>query len=145
MRTYFVRARSSAFYVIFPPKKQSPSFYSKLSHIIIIFITFPITLFLKKKKFYQTNKEKKKCKMWVSEWEFHLQHIDVVVDLKRKRFIQHCNKKTKLQNTVNQTQTLTSYMFGFLQRNTSHIVVFPNSRSFSTQTRFKKKLYIYLF
>ena len=37
-----------------------------------------------------------------------IQHVDVVVDLKRKRFIQHCNKKTKLQNTVSQTQTLHS-------------------------------------
>ena len=37
----------------------------------------------------------------------HTLHVDVVVDLKRNRFIQHCNKKTKLQNTVSQTQTLT--------------------------------------
>ena len=37
-----------------------------------------------------------------------IQHVDVVVDLKRKKFIQHCNKKTKLQNTVSQTQTLHS-------------------------------------
>ena len=37
-----------------------------------------------------------------------IQHVDVVVDLKRERFIQHCNKKTKLQNTVSQTQTFHS-------------------------------------